>query len=199
LKAVRQREAPGVRRASIIQAAMRSIARNGFSGTTISNICAEAQVSRGLINHHFGSKEELIRQSYAELCNEWAHQARDLLLEAGRDPEEKLRTVIRANFSRAIFKKEHLGVWIGFWGSVAKSPALRKLNREHYRQDRQIFEQAFRELAVRDGREVDARSAAIALSALMDGLWLQWYLDPTGFSPQEAEAACMDLVARTLA
>jgi hypothetical protein len=33
----------------------------------------------------------------------------------------------------------------------------------------------------------------------MDGLWLQWYLDPTGFSPQEAEAACMDLVARTLA
>lgn len=188
-----------MRRASIIQAAMRSIARHGFAGTTISNICAEARVSRGLINHHFGTKEELIRQSYAELCNEWARQTRDLLLEAGRDPEQTLRTMIRANFSPALFKKEHLGVWIGFWGSVAKSPTLRKLNREHYRQDRAIYEQAFRELAERDRRRVDPRGAAICLCALMDGLWLQWYLDPTGFSPHEAEAACLQLVARSLA
>ena len=38
------REAPEVRRKSIIQAAMRSIAKFGFAGTTIGNICAEAQV-----------------------------------------------------------------------------------------------------------------------------------------------------------
>jgi len=190
----RQREAPAVRRKSIIHATMRSIAKFGFAGTTIGNICAEAQVSRGLINHHFGTKEELLRQAYKDLCDEWEFQTRDLLLDANRDPEEKLRAMIRVNFGPTLFRQDHLGIWIGFWSVIGKSPALRKLNRELYKQDRNAYEKAFEDVARRRGLSVDARRAAIALSALMDGLWLQWCLDPQGFSPTQAEAACLDLV-----
>jgi TetR/AcrR family transcriptional repressor of bet genes len=188
------REAPDVRRKSIIQAAMRSIAKFGFAGTTIGNICAEAQVSRGLINHHFGTKEELLRQAYKDLCEEWEFQTRDILLETNRDPEEKLRAMIRVNFGPTLFKQEHLGIWIGFWSVIGKSPTLRKLNRELYKQDRKAYEQTFLEIARKRGKVVNARRAAIALSSLMDGLWLQWDLDPTGFTPEEAEAACLDMV-----
>jgi AcrR family transcriptional regulator len=188
------REAPDVRRKSIIQATMRSIAKFGFAGTTIGNICAEAQVSRGLINHHFGTKDELLRQAYQDLCEEWEFQTRDLLLEANRDPEEKMRAMIRVNFGPALFKQEHLGIWIGFWSVIGKSPSLKKLNRELYKQDRKAYEQAFEEMARKRGRKVNARRSAIALSSLMDGLWLQWCLDPQGFTPEEAEAACLDLV-----
>jgi AcrR family transcriptional regulator len=188
------REAPDVRRKSIIQATMRSIAKFGFAGTTIGNICAEAQVSRGLINHHFGTKEELLRQAYKGLCEEWEFQTRDLLLEANRDPEEKLRAMIRVNFGPTLFRQDHLAIWIGFWSVIGKSPALRKLNRELYKQDRNAYEKAFEDVARQRGRTVNARRAAIALSSLMDGLWLQWCLDPQGFSPEEAEAACLDLV-----
>jgi AcrR family transcriptional regulator len=188
------REAPDVRRKSIIQAAMRSIAKFGFAGTTIGNICAEAQVSRGLINHHFGTKEELLRQAYKDLCEEWEFQTRDILLETNRDPEEKLRAMIRVNFGPILFKQEHLGIWIGFWSVIGKSPALKKLNRELYKQDRKAYEQTFTEIARKRGKSVNARRAAIALSSLMDGLWLQWDLDPTGFTPEEAEAACLDMV-----
>jgi transcriptional repressor BetI len=188
------REAPDVRRKSIIQATMRSIAKFGFAGTTIGNICSEAQVSRGLINHHFGTKEELLRQAYKDLCEEWEFQTRDLLLETNRDPEEKMRAMIRVNFGPTLFKQEHLGIWIGFWSVIGKSPSLKKLNRELYKQDRKAYEQAFEELARKRGRKVNARRSAIALSALMDGLWLQWCLDPQGFTPEEAEAACLDLV-----
>jgi len=188
------REAPDVRRKSIIQATMRSIAKFGFAGTTIGNICAEAQVSRGLINHHFGTKEELLRQAYKGLCEEWEFQTRDLLLEANRDPEEKLRAMIRANFGPTLFRQDHLAIWIGFWSVIGKSPSLKKLNRELYKQDRNAYEKAFEDMARQRGLSVNARRAAIALSSLMDGLWLQWCLDPQGFSPQEAEAACLDLV-----
>ena len=191
------RESPDVRRKSIIQAAMRSIAKYGYPGTTIGRICAEAQVSRGLINHHFGTKEELIRQSYQELCEEWTFQTRDLLLETHRDPEEKLRAMIRVSFGPTVFKQDHLGIWIGFWSVIGKSPSLKKLNRELYKQDRGAYEKAFDEIAAKRGKSIDSRRAAIALSALMDGLWLQWCLDPKGFAPNEAEAACMDLVTRT--
>jgi AcrR family transcriptional regulator len=201
-KAVRERhhrEAPDVRRKSIIQAAMRSIAKYGFAGTTIGNICAEAQVSRGLVNHHFGTKEELLRQAYKELCEEWEFQTRDILLEANRDPEDKLRAMIRVNFGPTLFKQEHLGIWIGFWSAIGKSPALKKLNRELYKDDRNAYERTIEEIAAKRGKSVDSRRAAISLSALMDGLWLQWCLDPKGFTPEEAEAACLELVDRSFA
>ena len=193
------RESPEVRRKSIIQAAMRSIAKYGYSGTTIGRICAEAQVSRGLINHHFGTKEELIRQSYKALCDEWAFQTRDMLLETHRDPEEKLRAMIRVSFGPTVFKQDHLGIWVGFWSVIGKSPSLKKLNRQLYIQDRETYQKTFDEIAVKRGKTIDSRRAAISLGALMDGLWLEWSLDPKGFTPEEAEAACLDFVVRTFA
>ena len=193
------REAPEVRRKSIIQAAMRSIAKYGYAGTTIGRICAEAQVSRGLINHLFGPKEELIRQSYKALCDEWAFQTRDMLLETHRDPEEKLRAMIRVSFGPTVFKQDHLGIWVGFWSVIGKSPSLKKLNRQLYIQDRETYQKTFDEIAAKRGKTIDSRRAAISLGALMDGLWLEWSLDPKGFTPEEAEAACMDFVVRTFA
>ena len=193
------RESPEVRRKSIVQAAMRSIAKYGYAGTTIGRICAEAQVSRGLINHHFGTKEELIRQSYKALCDEWAFQTRDMLLETHRDPEEKLRAMIRVSFGPTVFKQDHLGIWVGFWSVIGKSPSLKKLNRQLYIQDRETYQRTFDEIAVKRGKTIDSRRAAISLGALMDGLWLEWSLDPKGFTPEEAEAACMDFVVRTFA
>jgi len=193
------RESPEVRRKSIIQAAMRSIAKYGYAGTTIGRICAEAQVSRGLINHHFGTKEELIRQSYKALCDEWAFQTRDMLLETHRDPEEKLRAMIRVSFGPTVFKQDHLGIWVGFWSVIGKSPSLKQLHRQLYIQDRETYQKTFDEIAVKRGKTIDSRRAAISLGALMDGLRLEWSLDPKGFTPEEAEAACLDFVVRTFA
>lgn len=193
------RESPDVRRKSLIQATMRSIAKYGYAGTTIGRICAEAQVSRGLINHHFDTKEELIRQSYKELCDEWVFQTRGTLLDADRDPEEKLRAMIRVSFGPALFKQEYLGIWVGFWSVIGKSPTLKKLNRELYRQDREAYRKIFDEIAAKRGRPVDSRRASIALVALMDGLWLEWCLDPKGFTAEEAVAVCLDFVTRAFA
>jgi hypothetical protein len=37
---------------------------------------------------------------------------------------------------------------------------------------------------------IDTRLAAIALTAMLDGLWLEWCINPATFSPQEAIALC---------
>jgi TetR/AcrR family transcriptional regulator, transcriptional repressor of bet genes len=37
---------------------------------------------------------------------------------------------------------------------------------------------------------VDLRRAAIGLTALIDGLWLEWCLEPGVFRPREAVALC---------
>jgi AcrR family transcriptional regulator len=197
--APRNRETPEVRRKLLIEAAMRSIAKFGYAGTTIETICSEAQVSRGLINHHFGSKEELIRQSYKALRDEWMFQTHGSLNGAYAEPEEKLRAMIRVSFGPTMFKQEYLGIWAGFWSAIGKSPPLRKLNRELFEKDREAYQQIFDEIALKRGKFVDARRCALTIIALIDGFWLEWCLDPRGFTAEEAESACLSFVAQTFA
>jgi len=195
----RNRETPEVRRKLLIEATMRSIAKFGYAGTTIETICSEAQVSRGLINHHFGSKEELIRQSYKALRDEWVAATHGSVVDEFAEPEERLRALIRVSFGPTMFKQEYLGIWAGFWSAIGKSPALRKLNRELFDKDRETYQQIFEEIARKRGRTIDTRRAALSIIALIDGFWLEWCLDPKGFTAEEAEAACLGFVAQTFA
>ena len=102
--AARSRELPEVRRKLLIEATTHSIAKYGYAGTTIERICDEAGVSRGLINHHFGTKEELILQSYRQLCEEWAYYTQDMMAGGEAEPEAALRAAIERNFSPKLFK-----------------------------------------------------------------------------------------------
>lgn len=50
-------------RAARIVAAMRlSVARRGVAGSTFDHVAREAQVSRGLLHYHFGTKERLLAE-----------------------------------------------------------------------------------------------------------------------------------------
>jgi AcrR family transcriptional regulator len=195
----RNRETPEVRRRMLIEATMRSIAKYGYAGTTIETICSEAQVSRGLINHHFGSKEELIRQSYKALRDEWVAQTHGSVSEHYDDPEDKLRAMIRVSFGPTMFKQEYLGIWAGFWSAIGKSPALRKMNRELFDKDREAYESIFEEIGRKRGKRIDARRAALTVIALIDGFWLEWCLDPKSFTAAEAEAACLAFATQAFA
>jgi AcrR family transcriptional regulator len=196
--ATRNRETPEVRRKLLIEATMRSIAKYGYAGTTIETICDEAQVSRGLVNHHFGSKEELIRQSYKALRDQWV-EATHGSVEEQADPEDRLRAMIRVSFGPQMFKQEYLGIWAGFWSAIGKSPALRRMNRELFDKDRDAYEAIFEEIGRKRGKRIDARRAALTVIALIDGFWLEWCLDPKSFTAAEAEAACLAFAAQAFA
>lgn len=49
----------GEARTRLLEAARDVIRRQGFAGTSIDDVCAEAQVSKGAFFHHFASKEAL--------------------------------------------------------------------------------------------------------------------------------------------
>jgi len=193
----RTREAPDVRRGMLIEATTRSIAKHGYAGTTIERICEEAGVSRGLINHHFGSKEELILQSYQQLCDDWAYYTQDMVDEAS-EPEVALRAAISRNFDPKLFKREYLSIWLGFWSAIPKSAELRKLDRALYKLDLSIFQRLFERLAEKRRIAIDPRLQSIGLMALIEGLWLQWSLDPTSFTVEEAKAVCVGSIAHLL-
>src|SRR5580704_11319022 len=50
------------KRRQILEVAERCFLRDGFRGASISDICAEAQMSPGHLYHYFKSKEVIIRE-----------------------------------------------------------------------------------------------------------------------------------------
>jgi len=86
-------------------------------------------------------------------------------------------------------------VWLVFWSMVAHSPEIRAVHDRTYDQYRSILESLLGELAKSGAApQFKLRPAAIALSALLDGLWVELSLSPSHFKPREAIALCEDWV-----
>lgn len=59
-------EATHDRRSRILRSAARAFAASGFKGASLRDIAADAEVSLTLVDHHFGSKEQLLEAVVAQ-------------------------------------------------------------------------------------------------------------------------------------
>jgi len=71
----------GDKRDAILKATLSLVSENGFHGTPMSKIAAEAGVSAGIIYHYFENKEDLIDELYKKLKIDLAQAMMDDYLE----------------------------------------------------------------------------------------------------------------------
>ncbi|HEK1685566.1 TPA: transcriptional regulator BetI [Pseudomonas putida] len=187
----RTRVDPQTRRKAIVEATMRCITRYGHAGTTIERICEQAQVSVGLIGHHFSSKDELMLSTYQELTNQLREETRRTLESRQGSAADRLTAIIRSSFRGSIFNEFILTTWLGFWGAAVSSDELRALNRKLYGDYRKELEAVFKDVASERGLSLDAKQGALIITALIDGFWLEWALDHKAFSARKAEKCCL--------
>lgn len=187
------RETPEVRQQLIIEATMRCIARFSYSDTTIDRICAEAKVSRGLINHHFQSKDELMAQTYKRLATDLQEVSRAAAADAV-GPEAKLDAIIRVCFAAPVFAPKNVKVWLGFWSVAHSDPVIRKAHKELYSGYRRALKKLFDQIGEVRSVEIDSDLAALTLTSLIDGFWLELARDPTSFTAEDALRSCLDIV-----
>jgi AcrR family transcriptional regulator len=177
------REAPDVRRQALVAAAETVLAREGVEGTSVRAICAEAGVSPGLLRHYFEGVDDLIAAAY-EAVGQRIDAALDAALEAaGPTSRQRLLAYLGASFGPPVLNPRLLAAWIGFWSLVKTKPRIAAIHAASYADFRARLEGLLSEADV-----ADTRLAAIALTATVDGLWLELCLDPATFSPQEARA-----------
>jgi len=188
------RKQPAVRRRQLIEAAIRCLAEGGMSAFTIDRICREAGVSRGLINHHFESKNALLVAAYEAMTEYLAEASRAGMAEAGADPVKRLNAMIAASFVQDAFVKSQLRAWLAVWGEISANRQLLALHRKRYDQYSEGLTSAISAIAKQRKRKVDAKGLARMLIALIDGLWLEWCLDSSALSSRSARAACYDLI-----
>lgn len=184
-RAAFRRAEPDTRRRALVEACARVLAREGATGASVRAIAQEAGVSPGLIGHYFTGVEGLLAETYRAVVTRVNGGIFAEVEAAGPDPRLRLETFVRANFAPAVADPTLLATWIAFWTLVASRPAFRALHDASNADFRGKVEGL---LAACGVAAPLLRAEATALSALIDGLWLELCLAPDGLSADQAVA-----------
>ena len=177
------------RRAALEEAALVCMARGGILEFTIDKVCRQAGVSRGLITHHFQSKDGLLVAVYANI-----YAKSMAAIDAPRPGLARIAAMIEASFAPDMFSREVLNIWLTLWGEIANNPVLQAEHRRQYATYVADVTAAIDELAAARALTVDAAALARAFIALVDGLGLQRCIEPRLMQPEAAKAACYALL-----
>jgi AcrR family transcriptional regulator len=172
------------RRQELIAAGIACLGRGGMSAFTIDQICKQAGVSRGLINHHFESQDDLLRCIYADMTDHLLHDY------DCSDARQLLASIIETSFDDKSFNRSNLRAWLSIWGQVASNAALNELHRQRYGIYKARIRNALADIASIKAGHFDVDGVARQLIALIDGLWLEYCLHSNGFSLGAAKADC---------
>jgi len=177
------REEPDSRRQSLIDACAARLARDGVAGATVRSICAEAGVSPGLLRHYFDGIDDLVGATYQAVGERVSAALDAAVAAAGQGPRERLSAYVIASFRPPIADPALLATWIAFWSLVKSDPRIAELHGSIYGSYRSGIEALLAENGVAEG---DRRMKAVAITALVDGLWLELCLAPEAFTADEA-------------
>jgi TetR/AcrR family transcriptional regulator, transcriptional repressor of bet genes len=188
-KPVFSRKSAKLRREELIAAGIACLGKGGMSGFTIDQICRQAGASRGLINHHFNTKDELLTCIYADMTE---HLVQDY---ADSDAESMLAGIIETSFDDHSFNRSNLRAWLAIWGQVSSNPALTELHKERYQRYKESIKFALSRVATSRALHFDVDSVARQLIALIDGLWLEYCLHSNSFALDAARSDCYRFLA----
>jgi TetR/AcrR family transcriptional repressor of bet genes len=184
------------RREQLIKAAIASVAKRGLSGTTMAEVTREARLSLGIVNLHFQSKDKLLVEALRYLAEEYQSAWSRALGNAGSDPAARLAALVEVDFSRAVCDRRKIAVWFAFWGEAKSRPTYMKICAQYDIEYQATLEQVCAELIVDGGyADVAPNTVAVTLSAMTDGLWLDYLMTPDRFNAEAAKALCMRYLA----
>ena len=131
--------------------------------------------------------DALILATYGDVGAKVSAALDGAIAAAGADPRDRLRACLQANLRPPVLDPDLLATWIAFWSLVKSDPAIAAVHADVYRGTRAQLEALLGDAAPGLSR-AQRRIAAISLTALVDGLWLELCLDRSTFSPEEAQA-----------
>jgi TetR/AcrR family transcriptional repressor of bet genes len=189
------RAPPTVRREALIAATLACLRAHGHDGVSARRIGAAAGVSPGLITHHFPSISSLVAAAYEQLAMSLLQSIEQHARQTQATARERLRRFFQASFAPGLLEPGLFNTWLVFWSMAAHDASVRAVHGRTYVAYRAALESMLQELSGADGTPpFKLRPAAIALSALLDGLWIEASMNPRTFKPAEAVGLCEDWI-----
>jgi AcrR family transcriptional regulator len=169
----------GRARDALLAAAVQCIYEKGYTQTTQRDLLAASGANARSITYHFGSKDRLMASALAEIFRRRSEPVLEAGERAGGPPLRQFTDVFVALLERVTANRE-LAFALADGVAQTRSEELREVFGDHYGRVRRRIGVLIRTV-VGDryeaaGGDVDALSAA--LLALVDGLVLQWVVDP---------------------
>lgn len=169
----------------MIDATAACLAEKGVGGASVRAICTRAGVSPGLLRHYFDGVDALIAETYRTTSARLSEAVAAAVAAAGEDSRARLIAYVTANFRPPVADPMLLSTWIAFWSLVRNDPQIAAIHKESYAAFRKELEALLIECGLPAERTAPI---AIALTALVDGLWLELSLDSSTLSGDEASA-----------
>ncbi|HET7410056.1 MAG TPA: TetR family transcriptional regulator C-terminal domain-containing protein [Paracoccaceae bacterium] len=171
----KQRAENAARRSlQMVEATLRSVARNGLKETTLASVSREAGLSQGVAVFYFESKDRLLAAAFRHHYEVYRHNWQTAVAAAGDDPASRVAAAIRADFDAIVFNREALAVWYAFWGDTTARPIYADISKEFDGERNAALGADCAGLVGGDAEH--GRALASAIDALTDGLWLRAHL-----------------------
>ncbi len=184
-----------VREAALIEATLVCLRKYGHTGVSVRRISHEAGVSVGLVNHYFPQKAGLVATAYEKLSISLLQSYQKRIEDESLPPQKRLSLFFEAWFAPDQLTPEMFKIWLVFWGTASAEVEMRSAYKQMRRLYRINLERLLGQLSRHPGiPRFEVRPAAIGLSGLLDGLWLQLSLDHSALKPSEAICACNNWV-----
>ncbi len=168
------------------------IAKEGFDGVTMSKVTRKANLSRGMCNYHFETKEQLMIEAFRLVYNEHETTWRGILGDLGLHPVERMKKLITALLSPPIAENNKLAVWLAYWGVSSTRQIYFDICEEIDREYENAIEDVLREISGGDERVngMALHTIAVCLTGIIDGLGIQFIISPGQLTPEDAISSC---------
>jgi len=189
-----------LRRAAIVRATIRCLARDGYSGLTMKKVAREAEVSQGILHYYFADKRAILVAALESVMADLERRVAAAQSRSGKDARARLQALVEACLRLAVEERAFWIVFVEFWGEMMHDRRLREINAALYdRTRRQIGAVVAQGIRAGSFRRLDVLRAGAVILGLVDGVSLQLAFDPNAFSVAEATRFCGDAVMRYLA
>lgn len=109
-------------RATLVESAVACLAQRGWSATTVAVVAEHAGVSRGAVQHHFPTREDLVLAAVEQMAEQRVAEARGWLTPGAGEPlpsDEVVRHVVD------LYSGELFDAALALWVAAVSEPALR--------------------------------------------------------------------------
>lgn len=185
-------------RVQLIEATIEAIAEGGLADLTLARITERAQVSRGLVNFHFESKEQLLLATLQMLMDEYSSSWKRAVAEAGPDPAAQLLAMIKNDFRPEICNRPKAAVWFAFRGETKARPTYLEVCTRADNEYDETINRLMSALVADGGAPVDARLVASGVQSMVEGFWIDCLMYPQSFDRDKALAAVRQYLAVAL-
>ena len=180
-------------KAAIIEAARRLFAERDISAVSIRDIAAAAGVSHGLVQHHFGTREQLVAAIIRDEIDRFAATARALPADATTEDLVRLREELKTgragfgDYARLVVRAELAGVEPEkLLDPAAPTPA-------------QLLATSIRDLQARSAPGPGAPDPALVSAYINASLFAfevmaPWLMTSVGLEPRDYEARLDEIV-----